>query len=288
MVVFGGSGLFLLLLVVLVLGGPLLVFSPLAPILLIAIIGVPLLFAGLAMVFGRRRGSGDELVGYEEEAVYPAEGFEDVLAAAKEDLLALADEIRELDLEIEMPGVSSAARAEYGRALDAYERASGALDRAGDAADLRAVSKALEEGRFAMASARARLEGREPPERRPPCFFDPRHGPSVRDVEWAPPYGAPRRVPACAADAIRIEEGVEPHPREVAVAGRQVPYWDAPVVYAPYAGGFFGGFGSVLPGLLVGSALGSALVWGVGGAAGEGFHDSGEFGYGPGDGSEFG
>src|SRR3712207_7562347 len=42
------------------------------------------------------------------------------------------------------------------------------------------------------------------------CFFDPRHGPSARDVEWAPPGGAPRLVPACAADAVRIEDGEDP------------------------------------------------------------------------------
>ena len=37
------------------------------------------------------------------------------------------------------------------------------------------------------------LDGRKPPERRPPCFFDPRHGPSSRDVEWAPPGGTQAR-----------------------------------------------------------------------------------------------
>jgi hypothetical protein len=40
--------------------------------------------------------------------------------------------------------------------------------------------------------ARARPDGYQPRERRPPCFFDPRDGPSVRSVPWAPPGGAPR------------------------------------------------------------------------------------------------
>ncbi|TMR25236.1 hypothetical protein ETD96_42720, partial [Actinomadura geliboluensis] len=33
---------------------------------------------------------------------------------------------------------------------------------------------------------------------RPLCFFDPRHGPSVNRVAWAPPGGAPRDVDVCA------------------------------------------------------------------------------------------
>ena len=61
-----------------------------------------------------------------------------------------------------------------------------------------------------MAAARAHLAGRDEPERRPPCFFDPRHGPSVADVEWQPELGEPREVPVCAADAARLEAGEEP------------------------------------------------------------------------------
>ena len=94
-----------------------------------------------------------------------------------------------------------------------------------------------------MASAKARFAGEQPPERRPPCFFDPRHGPSSRDVEWSPPYGEPRAVPACEADAQRVERGEDPQTREVECAGRRVPYWQAGPAYAPFAGGYFGGFG---------------------------------------------
>ena len=110
-----------------------------------------------------------------------------------------------------------------------------------------------------MASAKARMEGQEPPERRPPCFFDPRHGPSSRDVEWSPPYGEPRLVPACEADAQRVERGDDPQAREVEWGGRRVPYWQAGPAYGPFAGGYFGGFGGVLPGLLIGSVLGGAM-----------------------------
>ena len=111
-----------------------------------------------------------------------------------------------------------------------------------------------------MASARAVLEGRPPPERRPPCFFDPRHGPSVEDVEWTPPGGIPRTVPACAADAQRIRGGEDPQARQVPTgAGGRVPYYNAPGYYAPWFGGYFGGFGGLFTGFLLGSALGG---WG--------------------------
>ena len=119
-----------------------------------------------------------------------------------------------------------------------------------------------------MASARARLEGREPPERTPPCFFDPRHGPSAREVEWSPPWGEPRAVPACEADAQRVERGEDPDPREVTVGGQRVPYWNAGPAYAPYMGGFFGG--GLLPGIFLGSMLGGGMFGGgFGGWGGE-------------------
>src|SRR5438046_2175063 len=83
-------------------------------------------------------------------------------------------------------------------------------------------------------AATALLAGKAAPERRPPCFFDPRHGPSTRDVDWAPPGGSPRPVPACEADALRVEEGLDPSVREIDYAGQRVPYWAAPAPYTPF------------------------------------------------------
>ena len=168
--------------------------------------------------------------------------------------MALADDVRELEASVSEPTSDPAAKADYDRALEHYERASRAFDRARRVEDFEEVTGAVEEGRYAMAAAKARLEGRAPPERRPPCFFDPRHGPSARDVEWAPPGGTPRAVPACEADAVRVESGEEPSVRDVPVGGQRVPYWSAPAYYGPYTGGFFGG--GLLPGLFAGSVLG--------------------------------
>jgi hypothetical protein len=209
----------------------------------------------------------------------------EVKRAAQDDLLALAEDIRALDLDVEMPGVSAEAQEDYGAAVAGYERADAALDRARRPEDLEAVTAAIDEGRFAMASAKARLEGREPPERRPPCFFDPRHGPSTRDVEWSPPGGMPRPVPACEADALTVEHGLEPAHREVEVGGRRVPYWDAPPAFGPWAGGYFGG---LLPGLLIGSMLGGGFGLGLPGDAGASAGEPGGFDDGDLGGGDFG
>src|SRR3954462_15628965 len=141
------------------------------------------------------------------------------------------------------------------------------VERARQPEDFEPVGAALEEGRYAMTAAKERLAGRQPPERPPPGFFDPRHGPSTRAVEWAPPGGAPRAVPACEADAQRVERGDDPSVREVVMGGQRMPYWSAGPMYAPFAGGLFGGFGGgLLPGLMMGTMLGSALDWGAGDA----------------------
>jgi hypothetical protein len=199
---------------------------------------------------------------------------------ARDDLVALGDEVRALDLDMEMPQTPAAAKRHYERAVELYERADDAWDRARRPEDLEAVSARLEEGRYEMTAARALLEGKPEPERRPPCFFDPRHGPSATDLEWAPPGGAPRPVPVCAADAQRIADGADPAVRQVGVGGALTPYWNAGPAYAPWAGGFFGG--GLLPGLFLGSMLGGGFgLYGAGiadAATGDDLAGAGDFG----------
>jgi hypothetical protein len=215
--------------------------------------------------------------------------FVDVRTATEEDLIALADEIRAIDIDISMPGVDPKAVEDYRAALSSYERASSAFDQAKQALDLAPVTAALEEGRYHMTSARARLRGEEPPERRLPCFFDPRHGPSVTDVEWAPEGGVPRTVPACAADAQRIRAGLEPQARHVLADGTWMPYWSAPGWFSPWAGGYFGLAGSnLLTGLLIGSALSCAWSHDWAGDFGGSDFGGGDFGGGDFGGGDFG
>jgi hypothetical protein len=61
----------------------------------------------------------------------------------------------------------------------------------------------------------------------------------------------------CAADAQRIEDGLDPEARHVRVNGEDVPYWRAGPTLAPWAGGFYGS--GLLPGFFVGSILGGGF-----------------------------
>ncbi|MFF4714087.1 hypothetical protein ACFY2V_22205 [Streptomyces eurythermus] len=175
-----------------------------------------------------------------------------------EDITAFGEELDRLDFQPAAPGADDAMRADYEHALDAYDTAKQRMAMAERPEDVRGVTEALEDGRFSLASLAARREGRPLPERRPPCFFDPRHGPSVSDATWTPPGGAPRQVPVCAADATRLADGRDPVIREVDTDYGRRPYWDAGPAYGPWAGGYFGG--GLLPGLLVGTMLGGLMA----------------------------
>ncbi|MEU3861380.1 hypothetical protein AB0F03_29115 [Streptomyces sp. NPDC028722] len=175
-----------------------------------------------------------------------------------EDITAFGEELDRLDFRPSEPGADDAMRADYASALDAYETAKQRMAAARRPEDVRTVTEALEDGRFSLARLAARREGRPLPERRPPCFFDPRHGPSVTDATWTPPGGAPRQVPVCAADATRLADGLDPAVREVDTEYGRRPYWDAGPAYGPWAGGYFGG--GLLPGLLVGTVLGGMMA----------------------------
>jgi LPXTG-motif cell wall-anchored protein len=205
--------------------------------------------------------------------------LDEVRHVARDDLVALGDDIRALDMDVAMPNANPQAKAHYNQAVEIYTDAEQRFDAARQPQDLEPVSSELEHGRYEMEAAKAILDGRPVPERRPPCFFDPRHGPSTRDVDWAPPGGTPRPVPACEADALRVEEGLDPNVREIDYAGQRVPYWAAPTMFTPFFGGFYGGFGfgGFLPGLLIGEMLGGGFGgWDGGGGWGGG--DGGDFG----------
>jgi hypothetical protein len=90
-------------------------------------------------------------------------------------------------------------------------------------------------------------------------------------VTWAPPGGAPRPVPACAADMTRVDDGQFPQVREVETAYGPRPYYNAGPAYAPWAGGYFGG--SILPALMLGTVMGS--VFDGGGYVENNYYDDG-------------
>jgi hypothetical protein len=162
---------------------------------------------------------------------------------AFEDVTALGVELQGLDLELTGRPLDEGARADYQRALDSYEAAKTAADAITRPEQVQDVTQILDDGRYAMACVKARVAGDALPQRRPPCFFDPRHGLSVADVPYAPLGGAERRVPACALDAERVGAGAEPDIRQVMVGTQRVPYWQGGRAYRPYAAGYFGAFG---------------------------------------------
>lgn len=218
-----------------------------------------------------------------EEAAQLAE----VRRVAEEDVTALADAIIQLEPEVTI-APDPRAEGAYADASRHYTQGRDLLAAARRPQDLQAVTQELEEGRYAVARTRAALAGEPDPEHRPPCFFDPRHGPSTRDVEWSPPGGEPRAVPACEADALHVDRDEEPDVRQLELAGGRRPYYDAPPYYGGWMGGFYGGFGGL--GFLNGLLLGQLLVgpgWGFGGYgmgggyAGDG--GGGDTGFGGGD-----
>lgn len=231
---------------------------------------------------------------YRRRKAKEARELAEVKQNAEEDVTRLGEDISGLDLDVMDPDLDPATRDDYRRALDAYDRSKGALTAAKKPYDMRLVAQALEEGRYFMACVRARLAGEPVPERRPPCFFNPQHGPSVRDIDWAPDGGTARPVPVCAADADRWLTGRDPETRMVLVNGERRPYWQAGPGYAPYHGGYYSGFGGadLFTGMLVGTMMGSMLSggWGWGGGfadhgagvggdagGGDGFSGAGDF-----------
>lgn len=183
----------------------------------------------------------------------------EVRTAIDEDVTSFGERVAGLDTSD--PGLSEESRQEVQQALDAYDRAKVAAMRMRSPQDAAKVTSALDDGRYSLACADAREHGKPMPERRPPCFVDPRHGPSVADVSWQPPGLPARDVPMCAACQTDVAAGRDPMVREVQDSGRMVPYWQAGSHYRGYGGGYYSTFGDSMSGALIGTSLGS-MMWG--------------------------
>jgi hypothetical protein len=174
-----------------------------------------------------------------EDELTELDAFRHVRRAADEDVTRFGEELAELHLETLGSALDDAMRTDYQRALDAYEDAKAGLASATRATDVTGVTRTLADGRFAQACVLAALSGGERPQRRPPCFFDPAHGPASRDVEWAPPGGVPREVPVCFRDAERLAAGTQPETRLVRLGDRRVAWFASGPLYAAWAGGWY-------------------------------------------------
>src|ERR687889_2550904 len=106
--------------------------------------------------------------------------------AADEDVTTFGEELQRLDADVAGHPLNEPMQQDYQRALDAYDNAKTSLDAVTQPEEIRHVTEILEDGRYAIACVKARVAGDPLPLRRPPCFFDPRHGLSVTDVPWTP------------------------------------------------------------------------------------------------------
>jgi uncharacterized membrane protein YgcG len=206
-------------------------------------------------------------------------------SAAQDDLIALSTALTDRRADVSVQGSPEAAQ-EQAAALSAYERGTAAMDAARRASDMGAVSRAIAEGQYRLACAGAVAAGRPRPERRPSCFFDPRHGMSVSDGYWTPAAGGPGRgVPVCVACGHKLEQGIEPDMRKVEVDGAPVSYVNAGLAPA-YWGGF--GFGpSLFTGFLLGHALAPPIFADPSYYSGDGESGGGDFGGGDFGGGDF-
>jgi hypothetical protein len=236
-----------------------------------------MLFIGGAVLIARAVNQSNERKALERRR---GEDLEAVRRVADEDVTRFGEALQRLDTDLLAEPLDEAARQDYQRALDAYESAKASMERVRSPEEIRHVTEALEDGRYAVACVRARVSGQPLPVRRPPCFFNPAHGPSTTDVEWAPPGGQPRKVPVCGADADRVNQGAEPDVRTVPQGVGRVPYWQAGPAYSPWASGYFAGYATsgLLPTFLLMGMLSPGWMGG-----GDPFYDGDG-----GDGGDFG
>lgn len=205
--------------------------------------------------------------------------FAAVKGVVDEDVTSFGEQVAAFDITDRR--LDDAGRSDLESAITSYQQASSAADSMTSASQAADVTTHLEDGRFAMACVQSRLAGQPLPARRAPCFFDPRHGPSVANVNWSPPDGAVREVPACASCYSTAAQGAIPASRQVPVGSGSQPYWQAGPSYGSYAGGYFQSYGSILPQIMVGTMLGNALFPPVvvsGGGDGGSGGDGGGFG----------
>ena len=154
---------------------------------LILLVLVLVALGAVVLVAGRR--NKERELSRREEEVAP------VRRLAFEDITAFGEDLQSFDLEMSGHELDPGANADYQRALDAYESAKLAGDSITQPEDIRHVTEIIEDGRYAIACVRSRVAGDSLPTRRPPCFFDPRHGLSVADVPYVPPEGSSATYP---------------------------------------------------------------------------------------------
>jgi hypothetical protein len=151
------------------------------------------------LVRGRRAGRASA-----EERMLRLAQLRLALRVAREDLVVLAQRLDDCP-----PWLAGRAEDEWKLAAGRYAAARASLTRVGSLADVLHVHSELREAWFHLARSDAFAYDEPPPSSSEPCFFDPRHGPAVTDVQWLD-EGVVR---ACRDDADRVAAGLAPRRR---------------------------------------------------------------------------
>ena len=75
----------------------------------------------------------------------------------EEDVVAFGEEVADLDVITGGVELDEGGRQDYSRAIDAYDRSKDLLDRITSAEEVRHVTEAIEDGRYAAKCVRARV-----------------------------------------------------------------------------------------------------------------------------------
>ncbi|HEX6149662.1 hypothetical protein [Nocardioides sp.] len=193
-----------------------------------------------------------------------AVALEGVRKLADEDVTIFGEQLTRLGTDLAERSLDQETRHDYQAALDAYERAKFTAPRLGSTEELSTIIDTLATGRYSLACVRARVANQPLPELRVPCFFNPQHGPSSRDVMYTVPRRGTQRLPACVMCATRVKQKEKPEIRTVQIGDRKVPYWEAGEAYLPYSRGYFPADSSV-----------AVITWGFADMAVGGHHGSG-------------
>jgi hypothetical protein len=130
--------------------------------------------------------------------------------------------------ETDVPTTDERIRTLMGTALDAYQAAGKTLDAAKGVPDLAGVLVLLDQGRDALASARALADGRPEIPPVPLCFFNPLHGDATSKLDWRPVGSRERlRVQTCRPCARATRNKQTPDVLTDIRDGRKVPYYEA-------------------------------------------------------------
>jgi len=128
------------------------------------------------------------------------------------------------------------------RVLDLVEEARQRLDkpsRMDTPEEAEEVTERLGEARYQLTVIAALEAGLPAPGRTPPCFFDPRHGPSIDRRPFTPETGREMSVPVCADCRERLDHQQTPEIRTLPYAGGVRFYWDAGRYSRPYLNGYW-------------------------------------------------